>query len=102
MTGYGLALLFGKIGFVPGGIGVVEATMAVISAASMYLTLAGGGDSHLPAAVVLDPDRVRLVIIAVPAIFRAELRLKRNHGRHLLVTTGRATHCSVSTAGRPV
>ncbi|MEZ4582369.1 MAG: hypothetical protein R3A10_12170 [Caldilineaceae bacterium] len=31
-------MLFGKIGFVPGGIGVVEATMAVISAASMYLT----------------------------------------------------------------
>jgi hypothetical protein len=29
-VGYGLPLLFGKIGFLPGGLGIVEATMAVL------------------------------------------------------------------------
>ncbi len=30
LTGYGLPLLLGKVGFLPGGVGIVEATMAVL------------------------------------------------------------------------
>jgi uncharacterized protein (TIRG00374 family) len=29
-VGYGLPLLFGKVGFLPGGLGIVEGTMAVL------------------------------------------------------------------------
>ena len=59
VTDYGLPILMGKVGFIPGGVGIVEATMTAI-----YTSL--GINSEIVAVVILG---YRLLSFWIPTLF---------------------------------
>ena len=58
LTGYGLPLIVGKVGFLPGGVGIVETTMTAI-----YVSL--GVPSHIAVVVILV---YRLISFWIPTL----------------------------------
>lgn len=58
LTGYGLPLLIGKVGFLPGGVGIVEATMT-----ALYISM--GVPNHVAVVVVLG---YRLISFWIPTL----------------------------------
>ena len=65
LTGYGLPLLIGKVGFLPGGVGIVEATMTAI-----YVSM--GVPNHVTVVVILG---YRLISFWLPTLLGFPLAL---------------------------